>query len=79
MKLILKDTVWDPVEGEVFEVVNGVSVGISEECRSERGKVGFVSVDGVDELSTSTHEIYAAVLTQTLNLLLGTIVIFIAS
>ncbi|KAI1662792.1 HET-domain-containing protein [Daldinia decipiens] len=79
IKCILKRTIWDPAEEELYEIVDGVPVGASDESRSERGEVGFVSVDAKDELLMLRREVSAAILAQTPNSLLGIVVVPVTS
>lgn len=74
LDVILRRSVWDPVEGELFEV-DGLPAGVQDDYRSERGEIGFVTVDAAEEVSRSTCEVTAAVLVQTSTALLGILLV----
>ncbi|RAL58839.1 hypothetical protein DID88_009149 [Monilinia fructigena] len=73
LQVALRRTTWNPIEGELFEDGHGVSEGTFD-CRSDHGEIGFVSVDAAEDFSSSTVEVYAAIVAQTSTALHGIIV-----
>lgn len=74
LDVILHLVVWDPVEGEMFDVADG-SVGIPDESRSERGEIGYTQRDAIEEVSIVTSEVYAAIIADTTSTFLGIILV----
>ncbi|KAI0769840.1 heterokaryon incompatibility protein-domain-containing protein [Fomes fomentarius] len=74
LNVIIRRTVWDPVEGELYEM-EGQPTGVPNEYRSEREEIGYVTADAVEEASKSKGEVYAAVVAQTTTTLLGIVLI----
>ncbi|PNP40945.1 hypothetical protein TGAMA5MH_06811 [Trichoderma gamsii] len=78
LDVMLHLVVWDPVEGEMFDVAGG-SVGISDESRSERGEIGYAQRDAIEQVSMATSEVYAAIIIDTTNTFLGIILVPVAT
>ncbi|KAK5995379.1 hypothetical protein PT974_03783 [Cladobotryum mycophilum] len=74
LNVIIRAVIWDPVEGEMFELEGGPA-GVSDEDRSERGEIGITTRDAVEEVSRTTNEVYAAVISSWDSTLLGILLV----
>ncbi|KAF7557248.1 hypothetical protein G7Z17_g772 [Cylindrodendrum hubeiense] len=74
LDVIIRRVVWDPVECELFEV-DGQPAGVQDDYRSDRGEIGFVTVDAAEEVSSLKCEVTAAVLVQNSTLLHGILLV----
>ena len=74
LNAIVRKAIWDPVEGDLFEC-DGGPAGVSDEFRSERGEIGYVTADALEEASRARGEVYLAVVTNPGQTLLGLVII----
>lgn len=74
LDVIIRLVVWDPINGEMFEVAGGPG-GMPDDSRSERAEIGYVQRDAVEEVSVAKGEVYAAIIAPGTTSILGVVLV----
>ncbi|KAL6800567.1 heterokaryon incompatibility domain-containing protein [Trichoderma sp. SZMC 28012] len=72
--VIVRLVIWDPIDGEMFEIAGGPEA-IPDDSGPDRGEIGYVVRDAIEEASSAKGEVYAAVIAGSDSTFLGIILV----